>query len=185
MGRTSLLLREVAPDDAPALAELWQDVLGEEHDLPAVIARVSASDDDRIVVAESSGRVAGAVFLRIAPVSPLHTEPMVHALSPHVLPEFRRHGIGRALMEAAVSYAEERGVAHVAGASVTASRDGNRFLARLAMAPQAVVRVAPTHAIRAKLIAQRPRMAPQPAGRPTLGRVLAQRRSLRRQRELV
>ena len=41
-------------------------------------------------------------------------------------------------------------------AEFTASRDGNRFLARLALASHAVLRIAPTHAVRAKLSAQRP-----------------------------
>ena len=43
-------------------------------------------------------------------------------------------------MEAAVTYAEERGIAHVATAAVSGSRDANRFFARLALGPHAVLR---------------------------------------------
>ena len=61
----------------------------------------------------------------------------MQAISPHVFPEFRRHGVGRALMEAAVAFAEELGIAHVATAVVAGSRDANRFMARLALGPYA------------------------------------------------
>ena len=50
--------------------------------------------------------------------SPINLEPVVQVVSPHVLPEFRRHGIGSALMQAAVEFAEELGIAHVGVAVV-------------------------------------------------------------------
>jgi D-aminopeptidase len=81
-------------------------------------------------------------------------------------------------MEAAVSFAEERGVGHVVTGAQSGSRDGNRFLARLAMGQHAVLRVAPTHAVRAKLTAQLPAVQRTPGHRPQ--RVLAVRRSMRR-----
>ena len=83
-----------------------------------------------------------------------------------MLPRYRRRGVGRALMDAAVSYAEELGVGHVATAAASGSRDANRFMARLALGPRAVLRVASTPMVRAKLTAQRPavhRAAPAPA----------------------
>ena len=100
-------------------------------------------------------------------------------MSPHVFPEFRRHGVGRALMDAAVTWAEEHGAAHIATAAASASRDANRFMARLALAPMATLRLAPTTAVRAKLTAQRPPVARVPARHLT--HVLAVRRSMRRQ----
>ena len=88
-------------------------------------------------------------------MSALNLEPVVRALSPHVLPRFQRHGIGSALMDAAVSWAEELGIAHVATAAVAGSRDANRFMARIALGPYAVLRVATTHAVRTRLSAHR------------------------------
>jgi hypothetical protein len=82
-------------------------------------------------------------------------------------------------MDAAVSWAEERGAGHLATAAATGSRDGNRFLARLALGPVATLRLAPTAAVRAKLMAQRPPVARVPARQLT--HVLAVRRSMRRQ----
>ncbi|MDP2774949.1 MAG: GNAT family N-acetyltransferase, partial [Nocardioides sp.] len=84
----------------------------------------------------------------------------------------------RLLMESAVSFAEELGVAHVGTAASSGSRDANRFMARLGLGPHAMLRLAPTVVVRAKLTAQRPATAAT-SGRQ-LTRVLAARRSLRR-----
>src|SRR5687767_7323200 len=123
MMRSLVSLRTALPSDAPALAELWADVLRRaDHaervaDLVTVIETAAESPDDRLVVAEYDGELAGAVHLRCTTMSPINLEPLVQAISPHVFPQFRRRGVGRALMEAAVTYAEELGVGHVATAA--------------------------------------------------------------------
>ena len=186
MTRSLVSLRPASSDDAPYLAELWADVIrraGREDqvaDLDAVLARVQAATDERIVVAEYDGEFAGAVHLQATTMSALNREPVVRALSPHVLPRFQRHGIGSALMDTAVSWAEELGIGHVATAAVAGSRDANRFMARIALGPYAVLRVATTHAVRSRLSAHR-RPATSTGGRQ-LTQVLAARRSLRRSR---
>jgi GNAT superfamily N-acetyltransferase len=183
--RSPVQLRSVREDDAPRLAELWcqilrrADPLEQAEDLRRIVKQVLVASDERIVVAEYDGQVAGAIHLRTATLTPLNLEPVVQAVSPTVFPQFRRHGIGRALMEAAVAYAEDLGIAHVASGSISTSRDGNRFLARLGLGPQSIVRVAPTHAVRAKLMAQRPSTI---RGSRQIDRVLAARRVLRRER---
>ena len=187
MIRSLVSLRSALPSDAPALAELWSDVLRKGDaaeriaDLVQVIETAAESPIERLVVAEYDGEVAGAVHLRHTTMSPINLEPLVQAISPHVFPQFRRRGVGRALMEAAVSYAEEIGVSHVATAAASGSRDANRFMARLALGPQAVLRVAATHVVRSKLNAQR-RVAIGSGGRH-LTQVLAARRSMRRSGE--
>lgn len=176
--RTVVALREAGDADAEVLVAVWAGVLrrgepGQQvEDVRQVIADAVADPDSRLVVAEFDGRVAGAVYLRAATVSPINLEPVVLALSPHVLPEHRRHGVGRALMDAAVSWAEERGIGHMATATASGARDANRFMARLAMAPQAVLRVATTSAIRSKV-------TPPGRGNRQLTQVLAARRSQR------
>ncbi|MDQ4054555.1 MAG: GNAT family N-acetyltransferase [Actinomycetota bacterium] len=183
MSRSLVSLRVAGLSDAPALAELWADALRradpQDHlcDVELIIKASSASPEQRVVVAEYDGEVAGAVLLRVSTLTALNLEPTVQAVSPHVFPQFRRRGIGQALMDSAVSYAEEIGVGHIATAARTASRDANRFMARLALGPHATMRIAPTHVVRAKLAAQRP--APTTSTRQ-LTRVLAARRSMRR-----
>ncbi|GAA4720892.1 GNAT family N-acetyltransferase [Nocardioides conyzicola] len=186
MNRSLVSLRSVSPNDASHLAEVWNDVIrrvGPEDqalDMESVIAEVLASDCQRIVVAEYDGTFAGAVHLEHTTMSAINREPVVRALSPHVLAPYRRHGIGTALMDSAVTWAEELGVAHVATAAVAGSRDANRFMARIALGPYAVLRVATTHAVRSRLSAHR---RPVSAGNGRqLTQVLAARRSLRKSR---
>ncbi|WP_426244782.1 GNAT family N-acetyltransferase [Nocardioides sp. LHG3406-4] len=189
-------MRDAVPDDVAFLRELWADVVrradpaDQDEDLHTVIGAAGITDDDRLIVAEYDGERAGAVYLRATTVTPINLERLVQAVSPHVLPQFRRHGIGSALMEAAVVFAEERGIGHVGAAATSSSRDSNRFFARLSMGPQAVLRVATTHAVRLKLNAQRSSLSHPPfaalagtkGGTRHIERVLAARRGRRRER---
>jgi len=185
MSRSLVFVREAVLADAVRLAELWSELLrrGDDTDhvadLAQVIEKAHHDPDQRLVVAEYDGRLAGAVHLRLTTITPLNLDLSVQVMSPNVFPEFRRHGVGRTLMDAAVAWAEERGAGHVATAALSSSRDGNRFLARLALGPVATLRVAPTTVVRAKLMAQRPPVARVPARQLT--HVLAVRRSMRRQ----
>lgn len=184
MSRIPVTLREADVSDARFLVELWQDSIRRADraeqvaDLEVIIKTAAQSPEQRVLVAEYDGEPAGAVYLRITTMSPLNLEPVVQALHPHVVPQLRRKGVGRALVEAAVSFAEENGVGHLTTAALSHSRDGNRFLARLGMSQAAVLRVASTHAVRAKLAAQLPATQRVRGYRPQ--RVLAVRRSMRR-----
>lgn len=183
MSRSLVSLRCAELADAPVLAELWTDAMrrGEHHeqvaDLELVIKCASDSPEQRMLVAEYDGALAGAILLRVAQLSAINFEQIVQAVAPYVFPQYRRHGIGRALMESAVTFAEELGIAHVATAASSGSRDANRFMARLAIGPYATMRLAPTIAVRAKLTAQRPVLGGHGRQRT---RVLAARRSMRR-----
>ena len=184
MSRSLVYLREAVPTDVPQLADLWTDVLrrGDEPDRHAdmlqVVETAREDPDQKLVVAEYDGALAGAVHLRLTTITPLNLDLSVQVMSPTVFPEHRRHGVGRALMDAAVTFAEEAGASHVATAAPSGLRDANRFLARLGLGPSATLRIAATPLVRAKLAAQRP-----PVARPTrqLTHVLAVRRAVRRQ----
>lgn len=176
MSRSNLTLRVACREDAPALAELWSDVLRRADraeqvaDLELVIKAAAASPEQRLVVVEVEGQVAGGVFLRLTTMSPINLEPCVQSIQPRVFDQFRRRGVGRTLMEAAVEFAEENGVLHVSTAVPATSRDANRFMARLTLAPVATVRMAPTSAVRS-------RISPTAPGAPrTTPRALVTRR---------
>lgn len=185
MSRTSVATRLACREDAPALAELWGDLMRRADrseqvaDLELVIKDAAASPEQRLVVAEVDGQVAGAIYLRLGTVSPINLEPCVQSIHPRVFDHVRRHGAGRALVEAAVAFAEESGVLHLATAVPAQSRDANRFMARIGLAPVATYRVGPTSVVRSRITPQRP--AEAGAGR-NLSKVLAARRSQRRAR---
>jgi GNAT superfamily N-acetyltransferase len=171
--------------------EVWSDVrrkhcdrrLEEAADADAAtaVARIAADPDQRLLVAVLNRRVVGAAHLMRAPVSPLHTELAVYVSNLFVLPAFRRRGAGRALVEAALCWAEEKDTAHVLAAASAFSRDANRFMARLGLSQIAVVRGATVAALRARLPVEPPAAA-RIGVRDTysVGHVLAKRRSQRR-----
>ncbi len=141
MGRSGVTLRDATLGDVPVLVELWADVLrkGEPHqlaaDVTAIVDGTADAVESRVVVAEVDGRVAGAVLLKLAPMTAINLESTVHVVAPHVFPELRRQGVGRALMDAAVSFAEDRGIGHLRSGSLSMSRDASRFMARLGFGP--------------------------------------------------
>jgi GNAT superfamily N-acetyltransferase len=182
MSRSLVTLRDATLSDVEHLAALWQPFLRrtdtcQVDDLADAIERAQQVPGERLVVAEYDGSFAGAVYLKAAPYSPVNPEPVLQVHNAAVVVDHRRRGIGKALLEVAVPWAEELGIGHVATAAASGSREANRFMARLALGPQAVLRMAPTPAVRAKLI-----------GRHATGRqvtqVLAARRSLRSARSV-
>jgi len=193
MSRCPAQVRQAVEADAAELAELWSgltrrssqsDVLAEAR---AAILRTVERERERIIVAVHLGSVVGAAHLAIGELSPISSETVLRVSHLSVEAEMRRRGVGRALMDAALSFAEEYGVSSIMAASASNSRDANRFMARLGLAQIACVRVAPTAAMRAKLPPEMPAalLRGASASNRQLGQVLAQRRSLRRQQESV
>ena len=189
MFRTPVQVRDATPEDAEALLAIWADFSKRNHAMPeplevqtaAAVARIVADPDERLVVAVADEEVAGAAHLRRAPISPIFNDTAIHVSHLHVLDACRRRGVGRALMEAAVTWAEEKETGHLVAAASASSRDANRFMARLGLAQIAVVRGATVPAVRAKLPVEAAAFA-QVTSRSSraVGQVLAHRRSLRR-----
>jgi GNAT superfamily N-acetyltransferase len=182
MSRSLLSLRDATLADAERLAELWQPFLRrgadeQLHDLATAIEQLDDHPGERLVVAEHDGEFAGAAFLKATTYSPVNPEPVLVMHNAAVVPDYRRRGVGKALIEAAVTWAEELGIGLVGTPTTSGSREANRFMARLAMAPQTVLRMGPTPAVRAKLAARTP-------GARQVTQVLAVRRSLRHARSV-
>jgi GNAT superfamily N-acetyltransferase len=190
VSRYPVQVRDAVPEDAAALIEVWGDFRrqGSERangagDAEAVsaLARIAADPDERLLVAVVEGRVVGAAHLVRAGISPIHTETAVHVTHLHVMAGHRRHGVGKALMEAVVSWAEEKDTTHVLAAASVSSRDGNRFMARLGLSPIATIRGATVPALRAKLPVEPPVGAMVNCRHQrSVGQVIAQRRLQRR-----
>jgi N-acetylglutamate synthase-like GNAT family acetyltransferase len=101
----------------------------------------------------------------------MHTSYLV------VRPEHRRHGYARALLDAALSWAEEKDVSHITALAMNNARDANRFLARLGLGTAATLRVGATSTVRRKIT---PEVARSQEARRQIGRMLAHRRSVQR-----
>lgn len=187
MFRCAVNVRDAEPGDVDQLRELLASVptrAGEDvrpAEAAAAVAAIAVDPDQRLLVAEADRQVVGVVHLVRAPLSPLQSGTAVHVLHLHVLDELRRHGVGRALMEATLSWAEEKESSHVLAAASVGSRDANRFMARLGLGQVAVMRAATVATLRAKMPVEPPAAARVgPRNHRSVGQVLAQRRSLRR-----
>jgi GNAT superfamily N-acetyltransferase len=183
MSRCALEIRDARPEDVTGLLHLWT-YTGRNEATPRpvdeatrALAQIAADPDERMLVGMVDDQVVAALHLHRAQVSPLHTETAVHTSYLLVLPEHRRHGHARALLDAALSWAEEKDVTHITAITASNSRDTNRFLARLGLGTAATIRIASTATMRRKLT---PEVIRSPEARRQLGRVLAQRRSVQR-----
>jgi ribosomal protein S18 acetylase RimI-like enzyme len=190
MSRQAVTMRQATAADVPFLLELWGDEVLRKADREEQVADLEGlvkgsldSAEQRLLIADYDGQPAGAVLLQVATLSPLNLDQSLQALAPHVAAGYRRRGIGMALMNAAVTWAEELGVPYISTAVAPNSRAANRFMVRLSLGPKAVHRVSPTPAVRAQLSAMlptAPRTSDRMSGRRHLGQVLAARRQLSR-----
>lgn len=184
MSRCALEIRDARPEDVTGLLDLWAHAGRSEQTTPRpveestrALAQIAADADERMLVGLLDDKIVAAVHLHRAPLSPLHTETAIHTSYLVVLPEHRRHGYARALLDAALAWAEEKDVSHITAITTSNSRDTNRFLARLGLGTVATIRIASTATMRRKLS---PEVTRARDPRRQLGRVLAQRRSIQR-----
>ena len=102
-------VRLAAPADAEPIAALSGE-LGYPADaqrVRATLGRVLGAPDQRVLVAESAGRVCG--WLQAHSCEVLESGPRVEVMGLVVSPGMRRRGVGRALMAAAEAWARGLG----------------------------------------------------------------------------
>ncbi|GAA1710122.1 GNAT family N-acetyltransferase [Fodinicola feengrottensis] len=143
----------IASDVAIARRPLSRAAVG--RPLPAHRSRYEAllRDPDRhvVIVEDDAGDPAGMGVLAEDRTGPLHDLPAAR-LSHVVVERHRRgQGAGRSLIGAAAAFAEQIGAEHVVAGVVPASREGNRFFARLGFVPLAIHRVASLSLLRRNL----------------------------------
>lgn len=189
MTRPSVAVRDASPDDLPELMAMWDELreIGSrlERVMPAsgedgVLERLQAVTEDpnsRALVATVDGEVAGMTVLTATTYAPLFEQRAVHAHYLHVRDGFRRRGVGKALLAAAVCFADEADAEHVLISVLPQMRDTQRFYARLGFSPLVVRRSVPVSVLRRRLAGQ---SAPSIADH-----LVARRRSLRRVRAAV
>jgi GNAT superfamily N-acetyltransferase len=187
-----VLVRDAVESDASALCALWTGPVhrpevdeggSREAEAAEAVTRAGRDPLARIVVAELDGDLLGCAHLRIGHVSPIRAERVLLVNHLQVAKQAERLGVGRALLEAAVSWAELERIPSILAPAAAHDREANRFLARLGMAQVALLRGAKVATLRSKLPGD-PSAAVRGTGRSTrnIGQVVALRRSQRRSR---
>jgi GNAT superfamily N-acetyltransferase len=108
-------------------------------------------DDVCAFIAFSDNRPAGYVVLADSTRSLLVDSPCLSIDMLFVHPDFRRQGVGRALLAAVTRYADRQGCDHLASAVPATDRDANRFFARLGFVPETVRRIASATSLQRRL----------------------------------
>ncbi len=108
-----LLIRQAMPADAPAVARLNQDFNDVQTDVAVMAARLERClATERIFLAEIDGLAVGFLALWLFPVI-CFPEPYAEVSELFVEEAYRRRGIGRALLEAAIETAQREGAAEL------------------------------------------------------------------------
>ena len=182
MPRLAPQIRDAVPEDAAQLLDLWALTARTgarapraREDAESSLANLAADPDQRLLVAVVEDAVVAAMKLSRGQFSPLVLDSVVHTSFLLVHPQHRRHGFGHALMDVALTWAEEKDINQVT-AITDANRETNRFFARLGLTTIGTVRHSSVAGLRKKLAVERGHAG----GNRHLVEVLAQRRSLRR-----
>ena len=111
--RTKITIREANPEDYVQIHSICENDLGYSCNRELVRKRLITLDKDRecVFVAILNDRVAG--FIHVEKYEVLYCEPMTNILGLAVKKEFRRHGAGRELLNAAEIWAKDRGITMV------------------------------------------------------------------------
>lgn len=123
-----LILRDAMVSDARALAKLNREEMGYDFPVEETGKKLQASlenPEKKILVAEIQGRVVGYVHLESYDV--LYAPHMKNVMGIAVAREFRRQGVGKALLTAGEAWARETGAVAVRLVSGDARKGAHAF----------------------------------------------------------
>lgn len=148
------MLRVVAEVDGTAASPLRRRNSSTARDAETMREAFLAALGDpgrRVVVAVQDGTPCGVALLALVPASTLAPDPSVRVDPLVVSRPARRRGVGRLLLGAAATYAEEHAAATLTVAVRPGDREANRHFSRLGFAPVEVRRMASVVAVRRAL----------------------------------
>ena len=147
LGLAGQVLDSADPNSRPPPARLALGVM--DHSLRERYSRLLSDPEHRVVLAENDeGVTVGAAVFSVDMISALLAVPVVYVSHVVVAGLERDRAVGKALVEAAATFAEEIDADHVVVGITPGGRDTNRFFARLGFAPLVMRRIASVSALR-------------------------------------
>ena len=169
MTRSAVTVREAVAADVPGLVVLLRQLREEglrrrgnaadDGELAGRVELALADPDSTVLVAAYGDELVGMVQLLRTRPTLLADAPSVELSAMHVAEGYRRRGAGKALVTAAVAYADDLAVDEIVVSVFPQDRNANRFFARLGFAPYVTRRVATVAALRRKLASPEGRAA--------------------------
>ena len=165
MSRSNVRVRPVDASDVSGLVALTRSFdltsgtfsgrgmldQSEEHLTERFTEIVAGGRRVMLVAVDECDDIVGLLVAKNDEIGAIDLTPVLHVSHLLVDPRYRRRGVGRQLLGAAVHLADERGIDHVLATAASNSREGNRYLARLGFAPLVIHRVASTSVLRRTL----------------------------------
>ena len=153
LGDVAGLVRLVASSDLNSGVFSGRPMIdqGEDHLEQRFGEIIRAGSRTMLVAVDENDDIVGLLVARPDDIGAIDLTPVLHVSHLLVDPRFRRRGVGRQLLGAAVHLADERGVSHVLATAGSGSREANRYLSRLGFAPLVTQRVASTSVLRRAL----------------------------------
>lgn len=137
-----------ARQEAGVGSQLCTDDAARLHDQLGTLLGVPGG---RILLAQLDGEPAGLMLARIVGPGPFTDVVAMDIEAVYVQPDARRRGLGRAMLIAAVTMAEEAGVTELYSSPLPGARGMQRFLARIGFAPAASHRAVSTAVLQRRL----------------------------------
>lgn len=150
MLQQELSIRRARDDDLPVIVSLWKEMAdfhverdryftmtpSAEESVAAFLRQWMSDDDSEIWVAEQRGRVIGYCLASIAERPPVFLERRHgRIIDLAVTAEYRRRGIGRALVERAREWFRDRGVDSIELKVATSNEVATAFWRSLGFVP--------------------------------------------------
>ena len=122
----SVTIRRSNPGDVEQIEQLYQEYMRIDASRKEIIRCAMDGEDSLIRVAEAESKVVGLIH-QVFYADPLHAGKCSNLLFLYVSERFRRQGVGRLLLEAALKDAAEKGIIEVH----VSTRASNRTAIRL------------------------------------------------------
>lgn len=191
-GRTQIVVRDAAIEDAAELIRLWDECGkdGGDGDLEALLPASAWRDPQvaeaaqalvlnmqdptrRMIVALIAGEIVGATVCHLSTLTPITVTRVLVVTDIQVSPRFRRRSVAATLLATVAAYGEEHACQVVIAAIPIHAREPHRYLTKLGFSQIAVVRAIAATRLQSRL-----------SGKTThsrdTGKLIAMRRTLRR-----